>query len=312
MARKGGCRRGGIIPARAGFTAPRPPPTGSGSDHPRSRGVYRRPDQPTGSADGSSPLARGLPAPRHGGAAQVGIIPARAGFTSESMGTHWRRRDHPRSRGVYRRVTHPRPPLPGSSPLARGLRRDAPGAACTRGIIPARAGFTSREMPHSVKQPDHPRSRGVYFLRVSRSHRGPGSSPLARGLLGGADDSHDDVPDHPRSRGVYHPADQRRGGPGGSSPLARGLHRRLAHSAGVLWIIPARAGFTHRSHPRQADRRGSSPLARGLPAGRLWPIHCVGIIPARAGFTQAVPSQRQTRPDHPRSRGVYSSQNSRS
>ena len=53
---------------------------------------------------------------------------------------------------------------------------------------------------------------------------------------------------------------------------------------------------------------GSSPLARGL-RGRGWSIdHEDRIIPARAGFT----TRRRTGPrwseDHPRSRGVYSSQ----
>ena len=70
---------------------------------------------------------------------------------------------------------------------------------------------------------DHPRSRGVYVYRAAYFVLNPGSSPLARGLLGfvsiqgrivgiiparagftewlavGADA----VPDHPRSRGVY-------------------------------------------------------------------------------------------------------------
>ena len=71
---------------------------------------------------GSSPLARGLPAPRHGGAAQVGIIPARAGFTSIEV-------------TLDRQIS-------GSSPLARGLQFSKRLASASRGIIPARAGFT--------------------------------------------------------------------------------------------------------------------------------------------------------------------------
>ena len=56
-----GCRYLRIIPARAGFTRQsagrrRPVP-----DHPRSRGVYLSGDKVTHVADGSSPLARGLP-----------------------------------------------------------------------------------------------------------------------------------------------------------------------------------------------------------------------------------------------------------
>ena len=94
--------KGGIIPARAGFTpTPRPssPPC---TDHPRSCGVYA-----VGGGDGdlhagSSPLVRGL-LPRSAQSRQGRrIIPARAGFTP----------------------------------------RRAPHARVTPWIIPARAGFT--------------------------------------------------------------------------------------------------------------------------------------------------------------------------
>ena len=121
--------------------------------------------------------------------------------------------------------------------------------------------------------------------------------------LGGHDGS---LGDHPRSRGVYCVLRSR--------------------AAGLIWIIPARAGFTTAAsgvatsswdHPRSrgvyqcgASTRspctGSSPLARGLrlprPRGRV----AAGIIPARAGFTRRGQSGWESRPDHPRSRGVYS------
>ena len=51
--------------------------------------------------------------------------------------------------------------------------------------------------------------------------------------------------------------------------------------------------------------RGSSPLARGLPAVGTNPPDTGGIIPARAGFTESTRPSTATRPDHPRSRGVY-------
>ena len=53
-------RRGGIIPARAGFTSGRPTFENSESDHPRSRGVYCGRSPNCTSIRGSSPLARGL------------------------------------------------------------------------------------------------------------------------------------------------------------------------------------------------------------------------------------------------------------
>ena len=74
--------QGGIIPARAGFTGGAGARPGLAPDHPRSRGVYSRPDGDATPGRGSSPLARGLPVPgpdrRHEGR----IIPARAGFTA--------------------------------------------------------------------------------------------------------------------------------------------------------------------------------------------------------------------------------------
>ena len=70
--------------------------------------------------------------------------------------------DHPRSRGVYSTVLGLRLRATGSSPLARGLRRQRRRHRRSGGIIPARAGFTGMA---GLRQ------------RVAR-----GSSPLARGL----------------------------------------------------------------------------------------------------------------------------------
>ena len=110
-------------------------------------------------------------------------------------------------------------------------------------IIPARAGFTTKNENESMVFPDHPRSRGVYGDRVSALIRDPGSSPLARGLPRRASlplhsvriiparagftlrgpRSRLDVWDHPRSRGVYIDVKHRIAAESGSSPLARGL-----------------------------------------------------------------------------------------
>ena len=78
--------RGGIIPARAGFTgglADTTPPQG---DHPRSRGVYSTTSALSISALGSSPLARGLLIHRNVEIGLMRIIPARAGFTLHPPG----------------------------------------------------------------------------------------------------------------------------------------------------------------------------------------------------------------------------------
>ena len=172
---------------------------------------------------GSSLLARGLPPIARALVSWAGIIPARAGFTSEGRG------------GAGTTC--------GSSPLARGLHAGLVPGGVADGIIPARAGFTFPCGSARGGSPDHPRSRGVY--RAIRSSRSMvrGSSPLARGLL-----TYSRLPlwkrriiparagfthlarlcervhrDHPRSRGVYGINRSRTWVFQGSSPLARGL-----------------------------------------------------------------------------------------
>ena len=70
-------------------------------DHPRSRGVYGKPREIIGLPEGSSPLARGLLVRGVGGGLELGIIPARAGFTRTAPRLPLAAPDHPRSRGVY-------------------------------------------------------------------------------------------------------------------------------------------------------------------------------------------------------------------
>ena len=294
----------GIIPARAGFTHLHEADDQPVQDHPRSRGVYAIVCAVLSSLYGSSPLARGLQQRRRRRVTGSGIIPARAGFTAKQRARDAYKRDHPRSRGVYRRAPrpsrslsdHPRSrgvyasrcpkgrPSTGSSPLARGLLDHVADGRGRVGIIPARAGFTRSSAARKPWMTDHPRSRGVYYEREGKKPEEPGSSPLARGL------------------------------PNTKPPLRRRPR-----------IIPARAGFTRilwmmsrwsRDHPRSrgvyldlrerdGTRPGSSPLARGLQlVGTVW---CAGmrIIPARAGFTSHSYARRPRRRDHPRSRGVY-------
>ena len=316
-----------IIPARAGFTISLPLSAWVRWDHPRSRGVYGSP------RTGMRPCRR--------------IIPARAGFTPARPGPAPAASDHPRSRGVYSQAAVSATTTPGSSPLARGLRRSPRARRRPPGIIPARAGFTTALSWSAHRVTDHPRSRGVYQSHSAQPVISVGSSPLARGLPSKsvmrsfrdriiparAGFTRPDGPsrtakkDHPRSRGVYSILSR----PGlrisGSSPLARGLHCFDGDPLSLDRIIPARAGFTAYNiagnniatdHPRsrgvylccgQPGNRiaGSSPLARGLPWWSSGLLSRVRIIPARAGFTRARARNRRSGRDHPRSRGVYAS-----
>ena len=196
-----------------------------------------------------------------------------------------------------------------------------------RGIIPARAGFTTaRPPPASTCTPDHPRSRGVYPSCWIATRGLSGSSPLARGLP--PDDARFGVRDRiiPARAGFTVDVIVAVVVASGSSPLARGLPTGLSSQSEDDRIIPARAGFTaalaranvsSTDHPRSRGvygscmwptRRplGSSPLARGLPSKRVMRSFRDRIIPARAGFTGRIPPRAHGTRDHPRSRGVYS------
>ena len=143
--RPSGCGRaqlGGIIPARAGFTSRMASTRSSRRDHPRSRGVYIKDGVNAEFETGSSPLARGLQSTHDAVALVARIIPARAGFTGVPDPGALDAADHPRSRGVYLQFGRLQIHIPGSSPLARGLRRRAPAGHDAVRIIPARAGFT--------------------------------------------------------------------------------------------------------------------------------------------------------------------------
>ena len=273
------------------------------------------------------------------------IIPARAGFTAHLPHLLARRKDHPRSRGVYAAPARRKPRTCGSSPLARGLPGMTTEPPSADRIIPARAGFTSHRPRQGRGDQDHPRSRGVYPAGEPPACAPGGSSPLARGLRGSpgaVPGSTGIIParagftvlihglptgskDHPRSRGVYDGICECCSRDLGSSPLARGLLPYDTRDDEIARIIPARAGFTgrqrlaglaHRDHPRSRGvydprarttnrRPGSSPLARGLPSAGKPGPLLGGIIPARAGFTGRPPGAGARGPDHPRSRGVY-------
>ena len=273
-----------IIPARAGFT------WGPGRgwrprrDHPRSRGVYPYISMRRTPEAGSSPLARGLRTvdpPRDG---DVGIIPARAGFTARGRRRSPRGRDHPRSRGVYASSVSVSPVSQGSSPLARGLRERGRRRVPARRIIPARAGFTSTAPEGEPLPADHPRSRGVYTYIVGSDADLGGSSPLARGLRAGRPRAPVGPGIIPARAGFTSPRTTRTPGPP-DHPRSRGVYACEEEAAHML--------------------AGSSPLARGLPTARKVEGEVRRIIPARAGFTRRALGQPERDSDHPRSRGVY-------
>ena len=216
-------------------------------------------------------------------------------------------------------------PNPGSSPLARGLRADAPAPGDEPGIIPARAGFTFLPDPSSLTRTgSSPLARGLLDALTALDEAG-GIIPARAGFTCALGYAWSHSRDHPRSRGVYpsHTTPSTVGR--GSSPLARGLPGPGKPEWCWSGIIPARAGFTPAAsgrcasawdHPRSrgvylsmlttvVHLPGSSPLARGLLISYWDEYYWTGIIPARAGFTPVRCVRRACVRDHPRSRGVY-------
>ena len=236
---------------------------------------------------GSSPLARGLPGWFTTYVVPARIIPARAGFTTDTKVRAIVGEDHPRSRGVYIVTSTSSSQRRGSSPLARGLLWDGITTIWNGRIIPARAGFTQNLVRRITAGADHPRSRGVYVLKVVDAGVGLRIIPARAGFTRSPSAPQPGCPDHPRSRGVYVLRAWLESETGGSSPLARGL--RAEDMAGFLMegIIPARAGFTGR-RGRSPGGPPDHPRSRGVYAcacpSLLTPIR---IIPARAGFTAA-------------------------
>ena len=152
----------------------------------------------------------------------------------------------------------------GSSPLARGTLLRVCRGVDFKGLIPARAGNTSKLLrPRSLCRA-HPRSRGEHERLFVFVGWVGGSSPLARGTQwkwkqrrrkkgliparAGNTTYHQDRTcrrrAHPRSRGEHCLYGRLLRRLSGSSPLARGTPDFSAHVLKAGGLIPARAGNT--------------------------------------------------------------------
>ena len=316
----------GLIPARAGRTADRSPCSSATWAHPRSRGADRRKRR------------------RH--RADRGLIPARAGRTGSSANRAATSGAHPRSRGADVGPLVGSSSWWGSSPLARGGLGRRRGGGGRRGLIPARAGRTSKGADIASTHGAHPRSRGADRPTARTRVPHSGSSPLARGgppIPSTVTSQSGLIPTragrtrwpnlrrwcsraHPRSRGAdptYRPGIA---SSVGSSPLARGGQAWIGSAARYRGLIPARAGRTRGGSPRVGGRRahprsrgadslsvhargvpeGSSPLARGGRGRHQGRDLPLGLIPARAGRTGREVACAELSGAHPRSRGADS------
>ena len=255
-----------IIPAYAGSTPLRPPPSFPPRDHPRIRGEHQTIRKIAAELRGSSPHTRGARALLVRAVRPTGIIPAYAGSTRRVDGGLGAVQDHPRIRGEHKRAFKNARIVVGSSPHTRG----APWRKCsnfrTSRIIPAYAGSTGRRRRRVRSGRDHPRIRGEHQRPQVLDHGLGGSSPHTRGAhlharsrlprrgiipayAGSTDSGPTDVfaaRDHPRIRGEHHhfPLDRRFRG--GSSPHTRGALAFGDHVGVSAGIIPAYAGSTSR------------------------------------------------------------------
>ena len=173
--------RAGIIPAYAGSTGCRLPPTARSWDHPRIRGEHVSALPPATAFRGSSPHTRGALRDAAPVLALHGIIPAYAGSTRlvlMMMPTCW---DHPRIRGEHEFTPLASSNGKGSSPHTRGARLAVCQNRLQPGIIPAYAGSTNRLESEWSALWDHPRIRGEHQIAESTLDDIGGSSPHTRG-----------------------------------------------------------------------------------------------------------------------------------
>ncbi len=309
------------------------------------RGEHRSPPRSVLRSLGSSPHARGAPGRCDRGGRHGGLIPACAGSTRPHPRCSTSARAHPRMRGEHSSAFGVAPMLGGSSPHARGARRQARGGSVLQRLIPACAGSTPRPRCTRLPRSAHPRMRGEHSPWALPLAWICGSSPHARGaqVL--------DVPDgvlvglipacagstagcwserggsraHPRMRGEHQSVGTVKLAPWGSSPHARGAPGRAEHRAWCRGLIPACAGSTTlvritstrgRAHPRMrgehfalirppAAVRGSSPHARGARLCRRKCAHHPGLIPACAGSTRPRCAAPSNNTAHPRMRGEH-------
>ncbi len=90
---------------------------------------------------------------------------------------------HPRVRGERDRSRDDPPDCRGSSPRARGTRRDLRKVDARHRFIPACAGNALEVLAPEFRATVHPRVRGERNAATSLASIGAGSSPRARGTL---------------------------------------------------------------------------------------------------------------------------------
>ena len=227
---------------------------------------------------------RGAPALINRVVVALGIIPAYAGSTAESLRDRTPRGDHPRVCGEHAACERDYKSPSGSSPRMRGAHLQKLDASTSFGIIPAYAGSTSFIKAIACAVWDHPRVCGEHVVTCLPLWRNAGSSPRMRGAL---------------------KALREQVAVGGIIPAYAGSTDRLP-ACGAAW----------RDHPRVCGEHaviisilawggGSSPRMRGAPIQTKREGMPSRIIPAYAGSTRSRGSSSGRCRDHPRVCGEH-------
>ena len=172
---------GGLIPARAGKTAPNPSVNWRARAHPRAGGENKRIIMGAKRSDGSSPRGRGKPRAVLRLGTERRLIPARAGKTSSPRPRISAEPAHPRAGGENAAYVGDVPNDTGSSPRGRGKRNQRICDVLDLRLIPARAGKTGEGTGERGDRRAHPRAGGENAFRWAIRASASGSSPRGRG-----------------------------------------------------------------------------------------------------------------------------------
>ena len=171
----------GLIPARAGSTDKYARISETSRAHPRPCGEHKVLGASPLAVEGSSPPVRGAHGTNNPVGHKPGLIPARAGSTSDAPKMHHKIGAHPRPCGEHLRFPPVRRARRGSSPPVRGAPAIGRLHSSWAGLIPARAGSTLSLMGISESCGAHPRPCGEHSSSSTRWVLRSGSSPPVRG-----------------------------------------------------------------------------------------------------------------------------------
>ena len=198
------------------------------------------------------------------------------------MDVDWLERAHPRAGGENRFALHVYPAGTGSSPRGRGKLDRVREPLAPPGLIPARAGKTTRQTRRIRSLAAHPRAGGENDPTDPTHPLACGSSPRGRGKLAAA------LNVQPSERLI---------------PARAGKTMQSTYPDAHYRAHPRAGGENGARFTQSWPRSGSSPRGRGKRADEEAPAGRVGLIPARAGKTPLARWPRGPRQAHPRAGG---------